>query len=59
MVSMAALPYFPQNQSALFKDNGLCKYWQEVSKNMTEGRCKISSTIKKTGFGKLSSVESN
>lgn len=26
---------------------------------MTEGRCKISSTIKKTGFGKLSSVETN
>lgn len=51
MVSMADLPLFPQDQSTQFSENSLCKCRQQVSEDMTEGRHRISSTLKKTGFG--------
>lgn len=42
---------FSQHQVTVFSENSLCKHRQQVSKDMTEGRRKISSTIKKTGVG--------
>lgn len=47
MVSIADLPYFPQNQSTLFNDNSLRKYRQEVSKNMTEEDVKFLAQLRK------------
>lgn len=47
MVSMADLPYFPQNQSTLFNDNGLRKYRWEVSKKKTEEDVKFLAQLRK------------
>lgn len=42
---------FSQHQVTVFNKNSLSKSRQQISKDVTEQRCKISSTIKKTGVG--------